>query len=116
MRRFSILETPLQKLFGNPGTEMFSNAHNAPLSIFCSIGAVGLCLFLYGSIIRLLELNRNAVTAESRIAVACLLTVFIQSSAEALMLVGNFPAMFFLYAYLLMAQSGRADAPQGGAA
>ena len=116
MRRFSILETPLQKLFGNLGTEMFSNAHNAPLSIFCSIGAVGLCLFLFGFTGRLLTLNRNALTSEARIAVACLLSVFIQSSAEALMLVGNFPAMFFLYAYLLMAQSGRADAPQGGVA
>ena len=119
MRRFSILETPLQKLFGDLGSEQFSNAHNAPLSILCSIGAVGLCLFLYGCTVRLLTLNRNASSAESRIAVACLLSVFIQSSAEALMLVGNFPAMFFLYAYLLMAQSGRADAPkpelQGGA-
>lgn len=116
MRRFSILKTPLQKLFGNLGVEKFANAHNAPLSILCSIGAVGLCLFLYGFTKRLLELNRNADNPEARIAVACLLTVFIQSSAEALMLVGNFPAMFFLYAYLLMAQSGRADALQGGAA
>ena len=41
MRRFSILETPLQNLFGDLGTELFSNAHNAPLSILCSIGAVG---------------------------------------------------------------------------
>ena len=44
------LNTPYRWLFGDLGETLFSNAHNAPLMILCSIGLVGLFVTYYGLI------------------------------------------------------------------
>ena len=96
-----------QYLYGNLGGERFSNAHNAPLSILCSIGLLGLIVTYIGYIRRMVVINNNATTDEARVAIVCVLSVFIQSSAESLMFTGYFTCMTFLYLYLLIASGNK---------
>lgn len=98
------LSDGLKVLFGNLPLEWFANAHNAPLSILCSIGIVG-AVTVYASIYaNIIRINNNASTPSSTYSVLVLTIMFIQSSAEALMFTGNFPCIMLLYYFMISAE------------
>ena len=99
----NMLQKPSHYLFGNIGFVAFRNAHNGPLAIFCNVGLIGLVLFYWNFAHHLSFLNTNADSRTSRLAMVCILGVCLQTSAEALMFLGVFPASAFMYFYFLMA-------------
>lgn len=90
-------------LFGDPGRFCFANAHNAPLAIVCSCGLFGAIIVFYLFYKSISALNKNAEGPDQRVAVACLLAMLIQTSAEALVLVGYFSSTAFILIYTMMA-------------
>lgn len=103
----SQLNTPYRWLFGDLGGTLFSNAHNAPLMILCSIGLIGLFVTYYGFIRNLVILNNDAHYPQNRAAIACILSVCIQSCGEALMFSGIFPSIGFMYIFMLLARQSK---------
>lgn len=103
------IETPLQMVFGNLGVVCFQNAHNAPLSVMCSIGIAGMTVVYLMYIARLFEMEEGLYAAEMRVAFVCILATFIQSSAEALMLTGHFSGMLFMYIYRQLATNKESE-------
>ena len=99
------ITTPLQMIFGNLGMVHFQNAHNAPLSVMCSIGITGMITVYLMYIAKLFEVNDGLKSPEMRVAFVCILATFVQSSAEALMLTGHFSGMLFMYIYRQLAMS-----------
>ena len=106
------LNTPYRWLFGDLGETLFSNAHNAPLMILCSIGLVGLFVTYYGLIRNLIILNNGALYPQNRVAIACILSVCIQSCGEALMFSGIFPSIGFMYIFMTLAGQSKVDRTQ----
>lgn len=98
------IETPVQMIFGNIGAVRFQNAHNAALSVMCSIGILGMIIVYLVYVLRFFQVSNNADTPKQRVALVCILATFIQSSAEALMLTGHFSGMLFMYIYVQMAR------------
>jgi len=90
-------------LFGNYGMAKLSNAHNAPLCILCSFGLVGTSVVYWNYGKRLIQINVNASSYYSRMCIACLMSLFIQSSMEAVMLTGVFPSIAIIYFFTLFA-------------
>ena len=97
-----MLSSGYQFVIGNYKDVHLANAHNAELSIFCSIGSVGALSTYICFIRKMLLLNSKRMTDTGRVALAAILSFFIQSSAEALMFTGYFIATFFLYLFLLI--------------
>ena len=106
------LNTPYRWLFGDLGETLFSNAHNAPLMILCSIGLVGLFVTYYGLIRNLIILNNGALYPQNRVAIACILSVCIQSCGEALMFSGIFPSIGFMYIFMTLAGQSKVNRTQ----
>ena len=96
------LNSPMRWLFGNLGETLFSNAHNAPLMIICSIGLLGLVLTYHGFVRNLIILNNEALEPANRVAIACILGVCVQSCGEALMFSGVFPSIGFMYVFMML--------------
>lgn len=104
----------IEKWFvGDLGGTVFSNAHNAPLMIVSSIGIVGLIAVYSGFLKNLISINNEADNPTRRIAVACILSVCVQSCGEALMFSGIFPSVGFVYIYMLLA-SNKSDLSSNG--
>lgn len=97
-----------QILFGNLGACTFANAHNAPLSFFCSVGIVGLFCIYYFFIKRTLHMNKMD-SRSSSVMVACILGIFIQTSGEAGALLGGFPGAPFLCTMFLLGSDEYGD-------
>lgn len=106
-RQFLVqLSSPIRWLFGVPDIH-FTNAHNAALSIISSIGLIGFAS-TYGCFLkRLFVLDKENIDAEQKIAIVSLCCIFIQTSAEALMLVGYFVSTLFIYIFLLVANDNK---------
>lgn len=81
----------------------FNNAHNAPLSIFVSIGAVGCFAFFYILINRLIRDNRKAISFTSKAAIFALIAIFIESCGEASLFLGGFPCVIFFFLIYIFA-------------
>lgn len=91
-------------LFGNLGAIHFSNAHNGALVIMCSIGIIGLIVVYANFIMKLLEINKRADTVQSKMALICILAMYLQSCGEAGLFMGHFILVIFLYTYMIFAQ------------
>lgn len=99
----SMLDTPIHVLFGNFEAAKFGNAHNAPLTILCTLGIIGFIFTYYSYAIQLIKLNNRNCTAQARIGLVAILCIFIQSSAESLLLLGVFPSISFLFFFMVIA-------------
>lgn len=86
-------------LFGNVVESNFTNtnAPNAPLAIFLFSGLIGAIVFYYLVIRKVIHRNESSDTKMSRIAIICVLSFFIQSSAETFLFTGIFPGITFMY-------------------
>lgn len=97
------LNTSTKWVFGDLGGTIFTNAHNAPLMILCSIGIVGLIITYWSFAKNLIEINNSSKNSINRVAIACVFSVCIQSCGEALMFSGVFPGIGFMYIFMLLA-------------
>ncbi|MFZ7134393.1 MAG: hypothetical protein ACOWWR_18760, partial [Eubacteriales bacterium] len=93
--------SPKEILFGNFNEYQFGNATNAALTIYLSLGILGLISTYYLYAKRLTKASELSKTRDSRVALACILSFFIQSSAESFMFTGAFPGVIFIYIYTL---------------
>lgn len=86
-------------LFGNVVSSNFSNtnAPNGPLAIFMFSGLIGVLIFYYLIIGKVIRRNNDSSSKMSRIAILCVLSFFIQSAAEAFLFTGIFPGIAFMY-------------------
>ncbi len=87
--------------FGNLAGSGLFNAHNAPLAYYTSLGLVGAAiseLLLLNTAFRINHNTRNAF-----LAVVAILGCFVQSSAEASLLLGGYPGSVLLTAIVLIA-------------
>ena len=90
------IQTIPQILFGNLEEITFSNAHNATLAIYCSIGAVGVICFYYIVWGQLRKANYNVKHQINTIAICCIMGIFLQACSEATMFLGGFPGVAFI--------------------
>lgn len=88
-------------MFGNLLQNMFSNAHNAPLAILCSIGVVGSVGFWLIVLRKFLSIR--TVSQTSILSVIVLLSCFIHSSAEAALFLGGFPCITYMFIFFVLA-------------
>lgn len=86
-------------LIGDYTEVPLQNAHNAPLAIFCGIGAIGTVATYY---IILKNLNHKNISNVGNIAVICILCCFIQSCGEAALFLGGFPGSIFMNTFFLL--------------
>ena len=96
------IDTASKIFFGNIAEEAFTNAHNAPLSILCSVGTVGAVVTYVGLIKHLTKENDSISTPVGRMAMICILSCILESSAEVHMLTGGFPGIAFMYIYYIL--------------
>ncbi len=111
-----LLRYNYQLFLGNLKEVGFGNAHNAPLSIFLSTGLIGAGAAYFCFIRKLLRLCDEANTDDAHVAIVCLLSFFIQSSAEALMFTGYYTCSIFVYIFLLITGSQEIDEEEEAAA
>lgn len=79
-----------------------TNAHNAALSIFLALGIFGCIAFGYILCKVLLRDNENAVSRNAKIAIYAILASIIESCGEAVLFIGMYPIviyMFFIFSY-----------------
>jgi len=88
-------------LFGNVAQFGFQNATNAFLTMYLSCGLIGASIAYYLYMKRLLTANNDSVSRDQHVALACILSFFIQSAAESFMFLGIFPGVVFIYIYSL---------------
>lgn len=88
-------------LFGDVAQFSFQNATNAFLTTYLSCGLIGASITYYLYMKRLLTANKNSVSRDQHVALACILSFFIQSAAESFMFSGIFPGVVFIYIYSL---------------
>jgi len=86
-----IKSAPFSFVFGQFFKYYFGNMHNGPLSIICTLGLVGLIIYLLIWYKKLKYLSDNCCTTIQRIAFYAMLAFLIQSSSEALFMVGTVP-------------------------
>lgn len=98
-----LIKTPINIFIGNIGACCFANAHNAPLSIFASIGILGTFFYYFILIKKIIELNKNANTNIAKISIIVILSCFVHSSGEAGCFMGAFPITVFLYTFFILA-------------
>ena len=90
------IQTFPQILFGNLAEITFTNAHNASLAIFCSVGAVGVICFYFIVINQTLKATRISKSSVSAITLCCIMGIFLQACSEATMFLGGFPGISFV--------------------
>lgn len=76
-------------LFGNYGVNKLSNSHNGTLSIYSSLGVVGLILFYIYFFVAYFDLLKKIKSKTASIAFIGLLAIFIQSTVEAAFFTGG---------------------------
>ena len=104
-RQYTLLQVLSNKrsiaeiLFGNALESNFTNinAPNAPLAIFLFSGLIGVVIFYYLVIRKVIHSNYYSNSKMTRIAVICVLSFFIQSAAETFLFTGTFPGITFMY-------------------
>lgn len=100
MAYLAFLRRPWNWLVGNLCEVGLQNAHNAPLAVLCSLGAVGALLY-FGLFYHTIWTNNSAVNhPTARTAVAALLTICVASCGEAAMFLGGFPGVSFMVLFL----------------
>lgn len=102
---FSVIEGPMQIMLGNIAQSTFSNAHNAVLSIYCSIGLTGTIAYYYLIVKKTIIANCFARSMMNRTAIVCILGFIIQTSGEASILLGGFPGAPFIFLFFIFAYS-----------
>ncbi len=90
-------------LIGHAEDSIFENFHNAPLSVFISIGILGSICF-YGIILKRLFLyNKHTNNFISSCAILVLLVAFVHSAAEAGTFLGGYPMPVFMFVFFVLA-------------
>lgn len=95
------IDSFVEILIGDYTELPLQNAHNAPLAIFCGIGAIGTVATYY---IILKNLNHKEISQVGNIAVICILCCFIQSCGEAALFLGGFPGAIFMNTFFLLTE------------
>lgn len=86
----------------------FNNAHNAPLSIFVSLGAIGCFAFFYILINRLKLDNTLACSFTAKAAIYAIIAIYIESCGEASLFLGGFPCVIlFFIIYVFASYNGK---------
>lgn len=96
---------PYQVVFGSFRTFIFQNAHNGPLAIFVSIGTIGILGFYGTFLYTLLKSNNSATSQTATYAIIVILTCFIHSCGEAVLFLGGFPGLTFMYTFFILSHS-----------
>ena len=96
-------------LFGNLEKYQFNNATNAPLTLFLSLGLVGLLTSFVVFTRRVLILNDQAGTHAQRSAIVCILCLFIESAAESFMFTGQYPGICIVYFMILLMSNAQEE-------
>lgn len=89
-------------LFGNFALSGLNNAHNSILSIYTSLGIIGVFCF-YSFYFRILSsIEKRSNSSIQSVCLVCILGFFIQSSMEASYFLGGFPGIMFLSTFVLL--------------
>lgn len=96
------IDTFLKAVIGNYVIMPFKNGHNAPLTIFCSIGIVGFISTYYLIISNILKHNIATISKTGCMAIFSVLCCFVQSSGEAALFLGGFPGCVFMNTFFLL--------------
>lgn len=99
----SLINTPMNALFGNFRAARLNNAHNAPLTIFSSFGLYGLVCFYLVMVPVVLRIKMQQKSRITTASVCCILGFFVTSCSEAMVFLGTFPCIIFLNSFILMA-------------
>ena len=91
-----------QALFGNFADAGLNNAHNIILSVFTSVGLVGLICFYSFYLYIIGDMNRKETTSIRTITIICILAMFVQASAEAACFLGGFPGIMSISSFVLI--------------
>ena len=105
----SYLKKPVQIIVGNFCEAALQNAHNAPLSVLCSLGVVGAVLYYALFIPSVWQNNKNVRHPTAHTAVAALLAVSVASCGESSMFLGGFPGVSFMLLYLWLSNYSGTD-------
>ena len=89
-------------LIGNFAENALQNAHNGPISVFSSMGIIGIYA-TYRLYYRTINTVNHGLGTISTTCVACVLGIMILTSAEATMMLGGFPAIVFFDTLFLLA-------------
>ena len=96
-----VYNSPSKVLFGDISKYMFANATNAAFTVYLSIGVIGVFIVYYLYLKKIILVNTRAQSNSVRIAILCMLSFFIQSSAESYIFTGAFPGVIYIYIYSL---------------
>ena len=104
----SYMGTAFTALFGNMEKTIFHNAHNGPLAVFATVGLAG--GFFYFSILLESTANawRKADNPVANVALVAILSCFLHASAEAVLMLGTFPGVTFMFLIYLLANAPKA--------
>lgn len=97
-------------LIGTFNGTPFHNAHNGPLSIFSSVGVIGLICFFGILIYQLIRANNKARTNMAKYGILVILACFIESCGEGSLFLGGFPCITFFFLFYVLAFSTYNDA------
>lgn len=86
-----IKSNPMGFIFGKVFSYQFENLHNAPLTIVANLGFIGLIVYLTIWFKKIKSLNEICNNKIRVIALYSILAFIIQSSSEALLMVGSIP-------------------------
>lgn len=99
------IHSPYNWLVGNLSENKLMNAHNGPLAILASCGLLGCVSYFYIYFSKLFRANRLAKTHMNKIAVFIIAACFLNTCGEAALLLGGFPAITYLFAFFVFANS-----------
>ena len=92
-------------LLGNLQKNPLQNAHNGPLAVFVSTGIIGTVLYFYVLFSVIFKIHRNASDFNSIAALFIILACILNTSAEAALLLGGFPAITYLFVFYVFGNS-----------
>ena len=94
--------TVLKYLFGDVGYHMFDNDHNAFLTIFANLGAIGCCVFFGMLMHKILKVVYAPMEPYQNTAVIGMLMLILQSSMEStIFTAGSYISIPFFIIYLI---------------
>ncbi len=92
----SVKENPWLYIFGNMCEYRFTNLHNGILTIFSSLGLIGLAVYLYFWFKQITFLKNIVYTKIQYIAFVTILVFIIHSSSETMSIIGTVPHSLFV--------------------